>query len=177
MAKSSSFHWIDILFPGVFVHEAAHALACYVCGVKVHRISVHRNSGMVVHDTASVRSTLLISLFPLLVGGAAAFFLLHLAKTEWSRSLFEGIFLAWLGISIGFHCLPSVQDVQNIVSATQRRFQALWAGPRNIVSKLGKSGVYAITWVGGNVLVILALILNATWLFRLLLGLALWWAS
>lgn len=169
--------WIDILFPGVFVHEAAHALACYVCGVKVHRISVHRASGMVVHDKTNVRSSLLIGLFPLVVGGIISLLVLHAGKqiieSEWAL----GVGLIWIGISAGFHSIPSVQDVQNIVATTQHQYSELWRSSRNVGVKLTKSAFYALAWVLAWVLVLAVWGLNVTVLFRIGMSLGLWWIA
>lgn len=177
MAKSMSVSWIDLLFPGVVVHEAAHALACYACGVKVHTISVHRSSGMVVHDKTSARASLLIGLFPLIVGGGTAIALFQYASRAQADSPLLSLVVLWIGFSVAFHAIPSTQDVQNIVASTERRFGELWKGPRNIFTKLLKSGGYAIAWIGSWFLLVIAMLANATILTRIALGIGLLLAS
>lgn len=171
------FYWIDILFPGVVVHEASHALACYACGVKVHRISVHRNSGMVVHDKTTARASLLIGLFPLLVGAVLAFLLFQWGKQLNAREMWVSLGLIWAGLSVGFHSIPSVQDVHNIVGTVQQRYGELWASSRHAGIKITKSIAYAIAWMGAWLLVGLAIVVNASVIFRLALGLGLWWVA
>ena len=170
-----SFSWVDLFFPGVIVHEIAHALACFVCGVKVHRISVHRNSGMVVHDKTTARSSLLIGLFPLLVGITLGFFLIQWGKQLLPQQGLLSFILIWIGFSAGFHAIPSVQDVHNIVDSVQRRYAELWQGSHHAVVKLAKSVWYAASWIGAWLLVGLAFIANASVIFRLALGLGVGW--
>lgn len=173
----SRFSWLDILFPGVIVHEIAHALACYVCGVKVHTISVHRSSGMVVHDKTTARASLLIGIFPLLVGGIMAYLILQFAQHNTYNAPLLSLLLLWIGFSIAFHAIPSTQDVHNIVSSTERRFGELWRGPRNILTKILKSGWYLVAWMGSWALLLIAIIANATILARIALGIGLFFIS
>ncbi len=174
---STPFSWIDLFFPGVLVHEAAHAIACFACGIKVHRISVHRSSGMVVHDKTNARASLLIGIFPLLMGGAIAFILLHEAQRIGSAHFPWSIFLLWVGFSIAFHAIPSTQDIQNIVASTERRFGELWKGKRSFSVKITKTLAYGIAWIGSWILLLLAIAANASILVRIALGVGLLWGS
>ncbi|QQR92856.1 MAG: M50 family metallopeptidase [Candidatus Iainarchaeum archaeon] len=176
MARSG-ISWLDILFPGVIVHEIAHALACYLCGVKVHTISVHRSSGMVVHDKTSARASLLIGLFPLIIGGAIAYVLLQYAQRIQENAPLLSFLILWIGFSIAFHAIPSTQDVQNIVFSTERRFGELWRSERNVLAKLLKSAWYGVAWLGSWLLLILAILANATILTRIALGVGLLFLS
>ena len=174
---SRPFSWIDLFFPGVVVHEAAHAIACYACGVKVHSISVHRSSGAVVHDKTTARASLLIGLFPLIMGGVIAWTLLHEAQRIGSDDGLWSFLLLWVGFSTAFHAIPSTQDIQNIVSSTERRFWELWKGPRHLLVKLMKSPGYGIAWAGSWLLLVLAIVANASILSRIALGIGLFWGS
>lgn len=158
---------LSIFFPGVWVHEWAHAAGCYACGVKVHKITVKSNAGMVMHDKSSVRSALLIGLAPLLAGGILSFFLFGVAKDVWAQDWVWSAAFFWLAFSIGFHSIPSEQDMRNIPDAVGRRWGELWRSERGLPVKLGKSGVYVGAGILGWVLVGLAVLVNATLLVRL----------
>lgn len=169
--------WLAVLSPGVWIHEGAHALACAVGGVKVHRVVVKSHSGMVVHDHSNVRNSILIGFAPLLLGGLLSWFLFAEAKHVWPTDALLSFFLGWLAFAIGFHALPSHQDLANIPTAIQRRFAELWSGPHNVFMKAGKSVAYTLLWVAGAVLVLVGWLVNQSILFRAALGVGLFWVA
>jgi len=138
--------WVDLLFPGVWVHELAHALACLVSGVPVHRIEVHSRSGKVVHRAANLRSSALISAAPLIVGGIVSLFLFSYAKNIADTDIWLAAFTAWLGFSIAFHSIPSHPDMMNVSEAISRRMSELWSSPRGLGTKIFKSIGYVLVW-------------------------------
>lgn len=169
--------WIDILFPGVIVHELAHAFACVLGGVPVHQIEMRGHSGKVVHGWSSSRNAWMIGFAPLVVGVFLSFLFFVWAQEVLSLNPGLGIVLIWLGFSIGFHAIPSHQDILNIPAAVRRQFQLLWESERSLLIKLGKTGVYAIVWPISLLFVGVAWVLNVSILFRALLGLGLFWLA
>lgn len=73
---------LGLFFPGVFVHEVSHAIACFVSNVPVHRVEVGWHSGRVIHDQGNVRTTFLIGFSPLVIGFLFSVFLFSLAKSS-----------------------------------------------------------------------------------------------
>ncbi len=138
--------WVDILFPGVWIHELAHALACMVSGVPIHRIEVHSRSGKVVHRASNLRSSVLISVAPLIMGGILSFVLFSYAKEVVDTDILLAALAAWLGFSIAFHSIPSHPDMVNISEAISRRLAELWSSPRGIGTKILKSVWYILIW-------------------------------
>jgi hypothetical protein len=117
-----------------------------VSGVPVHRIEVHSRSGKVVHRAANLRSSVLISVAPLLIGGILSFFLFSYAKEIVDTNLVWAALATWLGFSIAFHSIPSHPDMVNISEAISRRLGELWASPRGIGTKIVKSVWYVLVW-------------------------------
>ena len=166
-------HWIDILFPGVWVHELSHAFACWIGGVPIHQIEVSGHSGKVVHAWSSSRNAWLIGFAPLMIGAIVSFLLFAWAKDVIVFNPGAGVLGIWLGFSIGFHSIPSHQDMLNIPTSIGRQFHLLWSGERSLLMKLGKTVVYGLIWPLSLLMVGLAWILNESILFRAVLGLGL----
>lgn len=162
--------WVDILFPGVWVHELAHALACIVSGVPIHKIEVHSRSGKVVHRTSNLRSSVLISFAPLIIGGILSFVLFSYAKEMVEMDILLAALAAWLGFSIAFHSIPSHPDMVNISDTVNRQLHELWSGSRGLLTKIVKSIGYVLIWP----LVLIASL--AIWAVDLTLWLRVGWA-
>lgn len=159
---------LNIFFPGVWVHEWAHALACAVGGVKIHRIHVHASSGVVMHDQTSARNAWMIALAPLAVGTALSILCIHAAQNAWSTAPAWSIFLGWLGISIGFHAIPSTTDALNIPQAISRRFSDALTSDHSTVWKGVKAAGYIFTWPLAWLSASVIWLSNLTILFRLI---------
>lgn len=115
-------------FPGVIAHEYAHKKACEMLGVRVYDVEYISGSGggYVKHEsTRNFRQTLGISAAPFVLNSLAAFILYSVAIMILSGQFVinevdygnqEGIMLlvAWLALSIGWHAIPSNQDIKNI---------------------------------------------------------------
>lgn len=170
-------HWIDILFPGVWVHELSHALACWIGGVPVHSIEMGGHSGKVVHGWSSSRNAWLIGFAPLIIGAIISFILFAWAKDIISFNFWAGIIGIWLGFAIGFHSIPSHQDILNIPAAVGRQFSLLWESERSVFIKLGKTTAYVVIWPLSMILVGVAWVLNESILFRAILGMGLFWMA
>ncbi len=157
---------LSILFPGVWVHELSHALACVVSGVKVHRIHVETRAGMVVHDKASARKTWAISLAPFVIGTILSFLFLGAAKNAWEQSTLVSVMFGWLGLSIGFHSIPSVEDALNIPEAIGRQLSSVWKTEKSFLFKVAKAFLYIVTWPIALITAACVWIVNLSLIFR-----------
>ncbi len=115
-------------FPGVIVHEYAHVLFCKWRKIEILDVSYlnfsNDNSGYVIHEkTEKFADTFWVSMGPFIVNSILCFLLcfsvyLPLSYFDIPNQLYN-FFLAWLGISIGMHAIPSNQDVSNVYNAAK----------------------------------------------------------
>jgi Putative zincin peptidase len=110
-------------FPGVIVHEAAHFYFCRLRGVAVYDVCYFRvgnPAGYVVHEPPrDFLSSFLIAIGPLLINTLLCFAICFPASVPWrlfDRSDPVDLFLLWLGLSIGMHAFPSIQDANVLMS-------------------------------------------------------------
>ncbi|MEK6970346.1 MAG: hypothetical protein AABW68_01470 [archaeon] len=147
--------WVDLLFPGIWVHELAHAIGCVLGGVPIHHIEMRSRSGKVVHSASTLRNSTLISLAPLIAGSALSFFLFDQAFLQRNEGLLWAFVMGWLAFSIGFHSIPSLADMSNVADTIPRRIQEWWSSPSGLAAKILMSGwyllVWPIAWVGAGV--------------------------
>lgn len=114
---------ISILtFPGVIIHEFAHMVFCRLKRIPVYDVKYFQFDtqvqGYVVHDrTDSFRSAFLISIGPFIINTALCLIMCFPATL---RIFFFDDFnlltflMLWLGVSIGMHAFPSIQDAENV---------------------------------------------------------------
>lgn len=168
---------LDVLFPGVFVHEVAHALACTISGVPIHQVEVRSRSGKVVHQASNLRNSTLISLAPLILG-----FILSTLLFAWSKTLIEtdlvlGLVGLWIAFSVAFHSIPSSADMANISGAISRRLNELWKSTHSLPHKLVKSGWYVLVWPLAILGMSIAWIVDLTLLARVAWALFVGWIA
>ena len=108
-----------VTFPGVIVHEAAHLLFCKLRRVAVFDVCFFRfgdPSGYVIHETPKdFSSTFLICIGPLIVNTILCLLVCFPAFVPmriFDHEDFMLYGLLWLGVSIGMHAFPSMQDGQ-----------------------------------------------------------------
>jgi hypothetical protein len=106
-----------LTFPGVIIHEAAHMLFCKLGGVAVLDVCFFRvgnPAGYVVHEEPrNFRTAFLISVGPFIVNSLLCIVLCFPAFVPvriFDRPDPISYFLLWLGLSIGMHAFPSMQD-------------------------------------------------------------------
>jgi hypothetical protein len=113
-------------FPGVIVHELAHAIFCRLFRLKIYEVkyfhfsvSFRQPAGWVVHEPAEERyKNLLVSIGPFfvntilgaIIGAPGALPVLTLKSGDPLD-----YFLVWLGVSIAMHAFPSTGDAQSII--------------------------------------------------------------
>ena len=114
--------------PGVVLHELGHAIFCIFAGVKIHQIKLFRfgnPAGFVKHDEPDkFYQSLLISLGPLIVNSLVT--LVCFARISSPYLTWQNLLVAWLGIAVGLHAIPSTGDTRTLVQTTNRRF---WRNP------------------------------------------------
>jgi len=117
--------WIVALvtFPGVMLHEIAHALACNLVGVRVYRTRLFKLSGNTAGYVQHARprsffQAFVISTAPLVVNSFAAMLTFYAAlKLPPDAAIFgikERYILYWLGFSFAMHAFPSTGDANNV---------------------------------------------------------------
>jgi hypothetical protein len=158
---------LTVFFPGVWIHEGAHALACLIGRVKVHRIHVRSSSGVVVHDPTNARNAWMIALAPLIAGTIIAFTAWQAAQNAWETQPIIAFVLGWISISSGFHSIPSTTDAFNIPRAILSRFKETISGNHDFLVKIAKLAGYIITLPISILTAGVIFLANTTILFRL----------
>lgn len=115
-----------VTFPGVIVHELAHALFCQWFGLKIYEVkyfqlstSFGQPAGYVVHQPAPEGyKNLLVSIGPFFVNTIlGAVIAAPAAVPILTFKEFDpvSLVLMWLGVSIAMHAFPSTGDARSIL--------------------------------------------------------------
>ena len=113
-----------LTFPGVMVHEFAHAWTCRQLGVAVHKVCYLRLGnplGYVIHERpAYAVQHIMVAVAPFFVSTAMAF-AVSLAATVYAASHameeFQDVVMplaVWLSFSIALHAFPSSGDADSL---------------------------------------------------------------
>lgn len=113
-----------VTFPGVIVHELAHAIFCRLFGIKIYKICYFKFSvgfgqpaGYVLHEP-SVRSwqQIFVGIGPFIVNTLVGAVIAAPAALRYQLGGLDllDIVLLWLGISISMHAFPSTGDAKVI---------------------------------------------------------------
>ena len=103
------YAWYDFSRFYVFGHEMTHALAAFVCGYKVHKISVKKDSGFVKMDKTNA--------FVVLAPYFIPFYTLVFAFIYWVGGLFTDLapygayLLAAVGFLTSFHLIQTFKTL------------------------------------------------------------------
>ncbi|MGE0918334.1 DUF3267 domain-containing protein [Trichlorobacter lovleyi] len=157
MGTLVSFFFNIMTIPGVPVHEYAHALACRLSGVRVHKVCYLRLGnprGYVLHeqpDTAwqhiivSVAPFVVCSLVAMLLGIGVGLLLQAGLMTKQHEEI-AGPFLCWLAWAVGACAFPSGGDADSLWQATKSReislFGKLLVVPVVGLIRLGQVGSF-----------------------------------
>lgn len=170
-------------FPGVVVHEFAHATACRAVGVPVLEVVYFRFDdppGYVRHvNPARYRQSVVISVAPFLVNTIVSFGaflgLGVLASTTESlgtaqpETIIAGVVLAWIGLSVGMHAFPSTTDAKTLWDRSRQEWR------RSPIVLLGIPVVALIyvvnllSWLWAHVFYAIGLLVTALYLVWTLL--------
>lgn len=135
-------------FPGIIVHEMAHALFCRILGVRILKVCYFKfgnPAGYVLHDTPdSIFKQFLISTGPLFINtifGAIIAFpgALGLLKLQISNPI--EYFLLWLGISVAMHAFPSTGDAKSFL-------HSIWFHKAPVFLKLLITPIALLIYIG-----------------------------
>ncbi len=122
-----------ITFPGIIIHEIAHRLFCDLYGVPVFAINyfdIDSSNSVVGHvtyqPTKNSNAEFFINIGPFIINtllfmiltlpyciktGFETNFVVHSnSYVAWAHNI-----LAWIGLSIGFHAIPSQKDLGNVL--------------------------------------------------------------
>lgn len=169
---------ILFVFPGVAVHEFAHATACKVVGVPVLEVVYFRFDnppGYVRHvNPARYRQSVVISVAPFLVNTVVSFgsflgvgvlvVLTESVGTVEPEILIAGVVLTWIGLSVGMHAFPSTTDAKTLWTRSLREWR------RSPVVLLGIPVVAVIyvvnllSWLWAHVFYTLGLLVTAVYI-------------
>jgi predicted small integral membrane protein len=142
---------ISILtFPGVIVHELAHQLLCYVCGIKVIKVKYFQfdnPSGYVVHEgTDRPGKVFITSMGPFIINTLLGILIILPASIEFFafkvNTNYLNLFNVWAGFSILMHAFPSSGDAKVMVQ------QILKNKDVNIIIKIFVAPWIALAYIG-----------------------------
>jgi hypothetical protein len=110
-----------LFFPGIMLHESAHAIACLLLGVKIKKIKfIDKSGGYVVHEDSKDYKIIVISLFPFIFNIFISIVCASLIRL--TENPFHIFLLIWIGVGSLFFCVPSDQDTDNSLSAIKRTY-------------------------------------------------------
>lgn len=117
-----------LFFPGIVLHECAHALACLILGVKIKKIKfIGKDGGFVVHEDSKDYKIIIISLFPFIFNILISLLCARMFLLAYEP--FYKLLLIWIGIAALFFSVPSDQDTNNSFDAIKRTYtkkQSIW---------------------------------------------------
>jgi hypothetical protein len=125
-----------LTFPGVIVHEAAHAFFCKIFGIPILEVKYFRfgnPSGYVIHgESDSLKAQFFVTMGPFIINSALCIlFCTPAFLPVWVFEIPDPVawFFFWLGLSIGMHAFPSTQDLKVLWKGTQKSIKTLnpWA--------------------------------------------------
>jgi hypothetical protein len=125
-----------LTFPGVIVHEAAHAFFCRLFKIPILEVKYFQFSnpaGYVIHgETKDIKAQFFITMGPFIINSvlcivfcSAAFLPVWVFEVKDPAAWF----FYWLGLSIGMHAFPSTQDLKVLWRQTREKARGLnaWA--------------------------------------------------
>jgi hypothetical protein len=125
-----------LTFPGVIVHEAAHAFFCRLFKTPILEVKYFQfknPAGYVIHGEAEgIKAQFFITMGPFIINSALCVLFCSAAFLPiWVFSATDPIawFFYWLGLSIGMHAFPSTQDLKVLWRSTKEELKGFspWA--------------------------------------------------
>ena len=125
-----------LTFPGVIVHEAAHAFFCRVFKIPILEVKYFRfgnPAGYVIHAEAEeIKAQFFITMGPFIINSILCVVFCSTAFLPvWVLNANDPVawFFYWLGLSIGMHAFPSTQDLKGLWRCAPQQARALnpWA--------------------------------------------------
>lgn len=120
-----------VTFPGVIVHELAHAIFCRLFGLAIYEVSYFRfttgfgqPAGYVVHQRAEKPwQDLMVSIGPFFVNTIVGAVIAMPAAIPFRLGGADvlDLFLMWLGVSVAMHSFPSTGDAKSAWGSLSRK--------------------------------------------------------
>lgn len=141
-----------LTFPGVIVHELAHALFCRLFGLKIYAVCYFRFStgfgqpaGYVIHEPSQKAwQDLFVGIGPFFVNTIVGSVIAAPAAIPFFR-FHSGdpldYLLIWLGVSIAMHSFPSTGDASSI-------WQSIGAKETPMMTKVFGTPIVGIIYLG-----------------------------
>ncbi len=143
-------------FPGVIVHEAAHFLFCRLLGLPVFEVCFFRvgnPAGYLLHgEGKDFKSIFLVSMGPFFVNTVLCVVFCSAAfMPVWKLKVADPLsyFFYWLGLSIGMHSFPSLQDLKLVWQAAPeaaKRGNILAIVSLPLIALLSVANVARVVW-------------------------------
>ncbi len=112
-----------VTFPGVIIHELAHQIFCYLCGLQVYEVKYFQFGnpcGYVVHETTDhPGKVFLTSMGPFFINTLIGLLIMLPVSIQFiafdENGSILNLILVWLGFSILMHAFPSSGDASVMV--------------------------------------------------------------
>jgi hypothetical protein len=137
-----------VTFPGVIVHELAHAAFCKITGTKIHKICFFRlgnPAGYVIHDApTNLWKHILIAVGPFIFNttiGILLGLIAHSLHLDEHHEEWEAMVVYWLAISIAMHSFPSTGDAKSI-------WRAIWQKEAPLLPRIVGTPLVFIIFIG-----------------------------
>lgn len=112
-----------LTFPGIIVHELAHQIFCYLCGLKVYEVKYFQfknPSGYVIHEnTDNPGKIFLTAIGPFIFNTLLGSLIILPASIQFFefkvRNDILNLIIVWAGFSILMHAFPSAGDATSMV--------------------------------------------------------------
>jgi len=109
-----------LLFPGMLLHEIAHALACLLLGVRITKAKLWGLGGAsITHQRTTGWRNFAVALAPFFVNSSVAVTSFYVGHIGLEKTVFIGsrllpiLLFYWLGISFAYFAFPSEADLRS----------------------------------------------------------------
>ena len=110
-----------LFFPGIILHESAHALACLLLSVPIKKIKFFgKSGGYVVHEDSRTDKIIIIALFPFIFNILISLICARIYLLTFEP--FIRFLMIWIGISALLFSIPSDKDADNSFEALKKTY-------------------------------------------------------
>jgi hypothetical protein len=110
-----------LFFPGIILHESAHALACLLLNVPIKKIKfLSKKGGYVIHEDSRTDKIIVIALFPFIFNILIALICARIYLLTFEP--FVKFLMIWIGLSALLFSIPSDKDADNSLYAIKKTY-------------------------------------------------------
>jgi hypothetical protein len=110
-----------LFFPGIILHESAHALACLLLNVPIKKIKfLSKQGGYVIHEDSRTDKIIVIALFPFIINILIALICARIYLLTFEP--FVKFLMIWIGLSALLFSIPSDKDADNSLYAIKKTY-------------------------------------------------------